>query len=133
MDECRNGHERTEANTYVNPASGKRQCRLCPGWKKRNAETGARPERRVAKSSRRREPADHVRRLRALIPCLGCGQTLQDVQMPYTKVDGTEGVRTEARVPHWPTCPVLFAEAEAAEQERRKANARRYSYRQSVA
>lgn len=39
MKLCKNGHEYTEANTYVNPKTAKIQCRMCKLiWQRENRE-----------------------------------------------------------------------------------------------
>lgn len=89
---CRNGHVRTDANTYVMPGTNKRQCMDCPGFQRKRLSTkqrqlldaglrdlpGTMPE--LSREStpgpehyRRTLSADELAYLKSLIPCAGCG------------------------------------------------------------
>lgn len=73
-DVCRNGHVRTEANTY-HRGGGHRQCMDCPGFKRKQLSTRAHKQPRgVPPTSYHRVLLpEELAYLRRQIPCTGCG------------------------------------------------------------
>lgn len=103
---CRNGHVRTEENTYKH-TNGQRQCMECPGWQ-RNRSAARRDRRRsVGRSDRYETEAspEHLAYLRSLIPCLGCGETPQAVPTVIVE-NGEEVIRDVATTFHRAGCSV---------------------------
>lgn len=101
---CRNGHTRTETNTYYH--SSRRQCMDCPGFRRRQLSTNQRrlldagqlhmvpgPEGRPPVSTYIKTlSAEQLAYLRRLIPCVVCGMT-QNAQ-------GRTSHRSGCRVPY---------------------------------
>lgn len=102
---CRNWHERTEENTHVDER-GKRWCKDCPSWPAY--------EERMNREHKRDAPRlteKEVRRLRASVPCVVCGQIPREFTVTMKQKDPETGGPIEAtkiivKIEHWPTCPV---------------------------
>jgi hypothetical protein len=104
---CRNGHARTEENTHVDDR-GLRHCKDCPSWPAY--------EERMTREARHATTAPplserELRRLRASVPCVVCGEIPREVTVMMKKRDKATGEFVEVatvvvKIPHWPNCPV---------------------------
>lgn len=102
---CKNWHARTDENTHVDER-GLRHCKQCPTWPA-YAERLARKEER----ERPRLSEKDLRRLRASVPCVVCGEIPREVTVMMRKKDQMTGLYVDVatiaiKIPHWPTCPV---------------------------
>lgn len=111
---CRNGHVRTPENTHLR-SDGGRQCKDCPGYKRKSLST--RQRRLLDEGLRSLDPAppsapgpEHYDRLlsaaeldylKSLIPCAGCGAAFGtghrwDCEVPFNvEDDGTAELSPE--------------------------------------
>lgn len=97
---CRNGHRRTEENTYIRPG-GARQCKDCPGWQRSQMSTQQRAGGGRRAPKLREQTHHHYHRvlsaaeldyLRSLIPCAMCSTPFGAAhdgtcRVPYNRED----------------------------------------------
>lgn len=134
QEKCRNGHVRTEENTYISP-KGARQCKDCPGYK--NKMKRYKPRHNAA---RRRAPGDlgklnerELARLRSLVGCVVCrripgadgwiehmvGCSVPSNTEGDPKKRGVKPETQKKKIVHIRQCPVCGDNFEAIEYQRR--------------
>lgn len=114
-ERCRNGHVRTPATTYTNPA-GKRHCRLCSG-KAVSAGVGVKGRASEVFSSKKLDE------LRKLVQCMGCGAAPYDTGRKREH-QNQHGETTSLPIVTTDHAPGCFVEAQAPEVGRPRRNRR---------